>query len=159
MGQRIQMSPPKTRQINRFHTPPERPEGSRRMSGDAHPYLRAVSKPGRMVPNEPPPFVISLPFVVIIPLPQASVFSVISVAKTLPNIARIARYKPFGPHTFCSRKTTDSHLPICCRSEAEAYVPGATGEGRKPDRAMLRNSFVSSVTFVVNPSSLPLHPS
>ena len=23
------------------------------------------------------------------------------------NIAREARYKPFGPHTFCLRKTTD----------------------------------------------------
>ena len=56
------------------------------------------------------------------------------------NIARMARYKPFGPHTFCWRKTTDYPHRVYCRSEAEAYVPGATGEGRKPVRAMLRNS-------------------
>ena len=42
------------------------------MSGDTHPYLCAVSKPGRMVPNEPPPFVLSVPFVVPLPpyIPQ-----------------------------------------------------------------------------------------
>ena len=88
------------------------------------------------IPHLPLPSVLFVRSVVKIPLPQASVFSVILVAKTLSDIACKARYKPFGPHTFCSRKTTDSHLPICCRSEAEAYVPGATGDGRKPVRAM-----------------------
>ena len=48
------------------------------------------------------------------------------------NIARGARYKPFGPHTFCWCKTTDLEFRICCRSEAEASVPGVTGEGHKP---------------------------
>ena len=57
------------------------------------------------------------------------------------NIARKARYKPFGPHTFCWRKTTDSPLKVCCRSEAEASVPGATGEGRKP-AGRCKNLFV-----------------
>ena len=70
------------------------------------------------------------------------------------NIARKARYKPFGPHTFCWRKTTDFPHPVCCRSEAEEYVPGAAGEGRKPVRAMLVFPFRGFC--VLYPSSLHL---
>ena len=78
------------------------------------------------------------------------------VVKTLSNIARIARYKPFGPHTFCWRKTTDYPHRVYCRSEAEAYVPGATGEGHKPVRAMLRNPSIpciSCASWLQSPSS------
>ncbi len=57
------------------------------------------------------------------------------------NIARAARYKPFGPHAFCWRKTTDLEFRICCRSEAEASVALRPGSGRKP-AGRCKNLFV-----------------
>ena len=57
------------------------------------------------------------------------------------------RYKPCGPHTFCWRKTADLEFRVCCRSEAEASVPGAAGEGRKPVRAMLTNASLLAVSL------------
>ena len=48
------------------------------------------------------------------------------------NIAHKVRYKPFGPHTFCWRKTTYLEFQICCRSEAEASVALRLSSGRKP---------------------------
>ena len=39
------------------------------------------------------------------------------------NIARHARYKPCGPHTFGLRQTTDSQSIICCSERAEGRKP------------------------------------
>ena len=51
-------------------------------------------------------------------------------------------------------------IRVCCRSEAEASVPRASGEGRKPVRAMFKNSSISgfSAYFVVGILPVALHP-